>query len=100
MLKLLLCLVCAFGIAVAAMQLRQQELELKHRAAKLQADIEGQQAKLWSQQLQIATYTAPPAMPKTLAQHDLELVPEMKLAAQPGHMASTAGESERDAGGL
>jgi hypothetical protein len=100
MLKLLLCLVCAFGIAIAAMQLRQQELELKYRAAKLQTDIEGQQARLWSQQLQIAIYTAPPAMPKTLAQHDLELVPEMKGTTESGHVASTTNEVEQDAGGL
>ncbi|MGE5607836.1 MAG: hypothetical protein ACM359_01150 [Bacillota bacterium] len=100
MLKLLLCLACTFGIAITAMQLRQQELELKYRAAKLQADIEGQQAKLWSQQLQIAIYTAPASMPKTLAQHDLELVPEMKAITEPGHLASTGSEAERDAGGL
>jgi cell division protein FtsL len=81
MTKLLLCLFCAFALAVATIQLRQQELELKNRAAKLQQDIEGQQAKLWSQQLQIATYTAPNVISKTVGRQGLDLVPE-KLPAQ------------------
>ncbi len=80
MLKLLLCLGCSVTIAVTMLQLRQQELELRHRAARLQEQIEAQQTKLWNQQLQIAIYTAPNALTKTLAQHNLDLVPEPKSA--------------------
>jgi cell division protein FtsL len=97
MIKLLLCLFCAFALAAAMIQLRQQELELKHRSARIQQEIEGQQAKLWGQQLQIATYTAPNVISKTVGQHGLELVPE-KLPAQSAKTDSRQGPT--DGGGL
>jgi uncharacterized membrane-anchored protein YhcB (DUF1043 family) len=74
MLKLLICLVCAMGIGVGTLLMRQQELELKHRATALQGRIEAQQAKLWSQQLQISTLTAPNAIRNTIGD-ELDLVP-------------------------
>ena len=82
--KLLLCLFGAFAIGVATLQLRQQNLELRHRAATLHQKIESQQAKLWTQQLQIAVYTAPNAIPNTVAQHRLELVPQANLPESAG----------------
>jgi len=97
MVKLLLCLGCGMAIAVAMLELRQQELELKHRSARLQEQIEGQQAKLWNQQLQIAIYTAPSALAKTVGQHQLELVPEGKLG-EAGVADANSGD-DRDGGG-
>ena len=41
--------------------------------------IRGRQAKLWSQQLEIAVYTAPNAITQTVANHDLNLVPQAPL---------------------
>jgi hypothetical protein len=99
MVKLLLCLFCAFAIGVAMLELRQQELELKHRAAKFQEEIEGQQAKLWGQQLQIAIYTAPNAIAKTIGQHALELVPESNAGVEEATGEKT-GTAERDGGGF
>jgi hypothetical protein len=100
MLKLLLCLGCALAIAVAMLELRQQELELKHRAAKLQEEIEGQQAKLWSQQLQIAIYTAPNALTKTVSQHELDLVHEGNAGDDGPKPDDEVTAADRNAGGL
>jgi cell division protein FtsL len=76
MLKLLLCLVTGMLIAVCLLQLRQQRLELSHEANRLHNQIEARQAKLWNQQLQIAVYTAPNAIQKTVGDHDLKLAPQ------------------------
>jgi hypothetical protein len=94
MVKLLLCLFSSFAIGLAALQLRQQQRELGHRTASLQQKIEGQQARLWSQQLQIAIYTAPNAISSTVGQHALDLTPETPagesiqwLSLDPNHTA-------------
>ncbi len=76
MLKLLLCLVTGMAIAVCLLQLRQQRLELNHEANMLHNQIEARQSKLWNQQLQIAVYTAPNAIQKTVGDHDLKLAPQ------------------------
>lgn len=78
MIKLLLFFVCVMVIGVAMLQMRQQELELKHQAAALQGRIESQQAKLWSQQLQIAAATGPNAIRQTVGS-ELELVPQHEV---------------------
>src|SRR5437762_10796208 len=98
MLKLLLCLLCAVLIAVLMLHLRQQRLELNHQANLLHNQIEAQQARLWNQQLQIAVYTAPNAISKTVGDHSLKLVPQsparanavnwMDTRAQPAEPAS------------
>jgi hypothetical protein len=75
MLKLILCLIFAVATAVLLLQLRQQRLELNHQANRLHNQIEAQQARLWSQQLDIALYTAPNAIHKTVEGNDLQLVP-------------------------
>ena len=82
MLKLVLCLVCAVAIAVVMLHLRQQRLELDHQANLLHNQIEAQQAKLWNQQLQIAVYTAPNAITKTVGDHSLKLVPRSPVQAR------------------
>ena len=51
MIKLLICLACGMVMAVVMLQLRQQELELRHQAADLQLKVQNHQAKLWQQQL-------------------------------------------------
>jgi cell division protein FtsL len=75
-LKLLICLISAALIAICVLQLRQQNLQLGHQCNELSGKIRGRQAKLWSQQLQIAVYTAPNAISQTVANHDLKLVPQ------------------------
>jgi len=75
MLKLLLCLIAGMFIAVLLLQLRQQRLELSHEANLLHNQIEGQQAHLWNQQMQIAVYTAPNAISKTVSMENLKLSP-------------------------
>jgi cell division protein FtsL len=84
MIKLLICLACGMAMAVVMLQLRQQELELRHQAADLQIKIQNHQAKLWQQQLEIAVYTAPNAVNKFVQQQDLKLVPEASLPLAAG----------------
>jgi hypothetical protein len=82
--KMLICLVCAFLVALATLQLRQQELELRHRAAALQEQLQARQAKMWEQQVVIASKTAPNALTATVAGQDLKLVPAGKLPLAAG----------------
>lgn len=73
MIKLLISMVSALALAVMLLALRQQRLDLLNEAATLHKRIEAQQARLWNQQLQIATYTAPNVVKRTVQQHDLGL---------------------------
>ena len=79
MLKLLLCLLSGAAIGVLVLQLRQQHLELSHQTAELHDQIRARQAKLWDQQVQIAIYTAPNAIQKTVDAHSLKLAPRSPL---------------------
>jgi cell division protein FtsL len=79
MLKLLLCLTGGVTIGVLTLQLRQQHLELSHQTAQLHDQIRSRQGKLWDQQVQIAIYTAPNAIRKTIETHDLKLTPQSPL---------------------
>lgn len=81
MLKILLCLFCGLAISIALLQLRQQRLELNFQANRLHNAIEKHQAKLWDQQLQIAVYTAPNAISRTVGQQKLEMVPQTPMRA-------------------
>ena len=85
MLKLILCLFSTVLLAVLMLQLRQQRLELNHQANLLHNQIEAQQAKLWSQQLQIAVYTAPNAIAKTVGEKDIKLVPQSPTHVGPSN---------------
>ena len=82
MLKLLICLLSGLAISIALLQLRQQRLELSYQSNKLHSQIEHSQAKLWNQQLQIAVYTAPNAISKTVGEQKLNMVPEAPLPNQ------------------
>ena len=75
MLKLLLCLSSAAALALMVLLLRQQRMELGYQTNALHDQIRGQQAKLWNQQLQIAMYTAPNAIARTVGEHALNMVP-------------------------
>jgi hypothetical protein len=81
MLKLVICLFSALLISVALLQLRQQRLELNYQANRLHNQIEEHQAKLWDQQLQIAVYTAPNAISRTVGQQKLDMVPQSPMPA-------------------
>ena len=85
MLKLLFSLLCSFSIGLATLHLRQQHLELKHDAARLQSQIERQQSKLWNQQLQIAASTVPTVLNKTIQAHQLPLSPDPRVPAPVGN---------------
>jgi cell division protein FtsL len=74
MLKMLICLTAAVVLGGMTLQLRQQRMELGHDTSQLNDRINAQQAKLWSQQLQIAVYTAPNAIQQTVKNHDLKMV--------------------------
>jgi hypothetical protein len=84
-LKLLICLISCALIAVGVLQLRQQNLQLGHQCNEVHGKIRARQAKLWSQQLEIAVYTAPNAITQTVANHDLKLVPQAPLPAGKRH---------------
>jgi len=81
MIKLLLCLSTSLCLAVLVLQLRQQRLELGYQSNQLHNRIEDQQARLWNQQLQIAMYTAPNAISKTVGEHAIHMVPQSPLPA-------------------
>jgi cell division protein FtsL len=81
MIKLLLCLLCSAAIAVVTLELRQQKLELSCQANRLHSQIEQSKAKLWDQQVQIAVYTAPNAIAKTVGDRRLQMVPTSPLPA-------------------
>ncbi len=79
MIKLLLCVFSAAIIALLLLQLRQQHLELSHQTARLHDQIRSRQAKLWDQQIQIAIYTAPNAIQRTVDAQNLKLTPQQPL---------------------
>ena len=85
MVKLLLTLVCSLIVGLAVLQLRQQRLELNYQTNKLHNEIRANQAKLWSQQIQIGIQTAPNAISKTVGDQQLQMVPEMPLPAGQRH---------------
>jgi cell division protein FtsL len=88
MVKMLICLSSALGLAVMVLQLRQQRLELNYKISQLHRQIESNQSKLWNQQLQIAMYTAPNAIQHTVNNHDLKLVPRAPVSRGSGASAS------------
>ncbi|MBV8781177.1 MAG: hypothetical protein JO353_07245 [Phycisphaerae bacterium] len=75
MLKLLLCLFSSALIAAVTLQLRHQKLMLSADASRLHNQIEQRQATLWDQQVQIAVYTAPNAIERTVGDRKLDMVP-------------------------
>src|SRR3989440_8647407 len=92
MVKLLICIFCGLLLAVVMLQLRQQHLELSHQCNQVHTQIESQQAKLWNQQLQIAVYTAPNAIQKTVGQQQLKLVPRSPLPAGKSNWIDAKGD--------
>jgi hypothetical protein len=82
MIKLVICILCALVIGAACLQLRQQQLELRSRLVVIQDQIERQQSRLWSQQMQISVYTSPPAVAKVAG--ELPLAPEAGLPGKAG----------------
>lgn len=84
MIKLLLCLFGGLAISIVVLGLRQQHLELNYQANRLHNEIEKRQAKLWDQQLQIAVYTAPNAIDRTVGEEKLNMVPQTPMKAQVG----------------
>ena len=94
MLKLILCMAFGVVIAVAMLHLRQQRLELNHQANVLHNRIEAQQARLWSQQLQIAVYTAPNAISQTVGDRQLLLVPQSPQHVGPSNWMQVLGDPD------
>jgi hypothetical protein len=92
MIKLLLCTFSAFAIAVVMLDLREQRRELAFQANALHDKIEAHQSKLWNQQLQIAIYTAPNAISKTVGDHDLNMVPVTPVQGGPRGWIDAAAE--------
>lgn len=82
MIKLLLTLVFSLLLAGLLLDLRQQRLELNYQTNKLHNEIRDTQTKLWNQQLQIATFTAPNAISQTVGDHDLNMVSISPLPAK------------------
>ena len=85
MLKLVICLVSSALVAICLLQLRQQNMQLGNQCNELHNRIRGRQSKLWSQQLEIAVYTAPNSIQQTVANHDLKLVPQSPPPAGKRH---------------
>lgn len=83
MLKILICLLSGAALAVCVLQLRQQHLELGYQNADLHSQIRSHQSRLWDQQLQIATMTAPNAIANIVGSHNLDMVPSQTATTRP-----------------
>jgi cell division protein FtsL len=92
MLKLLICIFFCAVLGAIMLELRQQRLELNFQANRLHTQIESSQSKLWNQQLQIAVYTAPNAISKTVGERDLKMVPQTPLPAQKANWIDPAND--------
>ena len=90
MIKLLICLLSAAALAACVLQLRQQRLELGYQNSELHEQIRSHQSRLWDQQLQIATFTAPNAIANTVNAHDLKMVPRQQPSPTPAPAAAAA----------
>lgn len=95
MIKLLICLVSAAALAIALLQLRQQNLEIGYQNAELHGQIRSHQARLWDQQLQIATFTAPNAIANVVEAHDLNMVPRLSTTTRPANPRPATRPSRR-----
>lgn len=96
MVKLLLCLLSIFVLAVALLQLRQQRLELNYQCNQLHNQIEESQAKLWSQQVQIAMFTAPNAISQTVGDYAIELAPPTTRPAVRTHWIDAVNDPDAE----
>ncbi len=96
MVKLLLCTLCAAGLAACVLHLRQQRLALNYQSAELHDRIKDQQAKLWNQQLQIATFTAPNAITETVGSHKLDMVPRASLPPEKARWIDPARKADAE----
>jgi hypothetical protein len=75
MIKLLICLCSGIAISLFTLNLRHKQLELRHQHADLHDRINALQSKLWNQQLQIATFTAPNSIGATVKGQKIDMVP-------------------------
>ena len=87
MLKLLICLIVGLIVGGVTLQLRARQLELRNQVVLLEQRIQKQNARLWSQQVEISLYTSPKAVSKAI--DELPLAPQAKLPAQAGHWVRT-----------
>ncbi len=76
MIKLLICLCTGVVLGLFMLNLRHQQLELRHQNAELHDKIEARQARLWNQQLEIATFTSPNAINATVKGQKIDMVPQ------------------------
>lgn len=96
MLKLLICLFSAAILGSLVLQLRQQRMELGNQTSALNDQINAQQAKLWSQQLQIAMYTAPNAIQQTVKSHDLNMVAQSPVQSDRANWIDVANNPDAE----
>lgn len=99
MIKLLICLLSGAALAVCVLQLRQQHLELGYQNAELHSQIRSHQAKLWDQQLQIASMTAPNAIEGIVGSHKLDMVPKQASTTRPATTQPTRTPERRPRAG-
>jgi len=84
MIKILICIAGGVALSACVLQLRQQRLELGYQNAEIHQQIRSHQSRLWDQQLQIATFTAPNAIANTVNAHDLKMVPRQPTLSANG----------------
>jgi cell division protein FtsL len=85
MLKLLTCILLAIVLAGTVLHLRQQRLEINYKINQSHRRLQNLQIELWNQQLQVAIYTAPNAIERTVGTHDMQLVPAMPTSPTDNH---------------
>ena len=57
--RLLMTLVAMLAIAAGLLRMRHERLIARHQLAQLHQELQAKQAKLWRQQIDIATYASP-----------------------------------------
>ena len=91
MIKLLICLFCGVALGLFILNIRHQQLELRHQNAELHDKFKAQQAKLWNQQQQIAVFTSPNAIKQTVKGQKIKMVPTYEA-----HRADWTEPGEKD----
>jgi len=84
-LKLFTCILFAIILAGTLLHERHQRSEINYKINQAHRRLQNLQIELWNQQLQVAIYTAPNAIEKTVGAHDLHLVPATFGAAPATH---------------
>ncbi|MGN6505307.1 MAG: hypothetical protein ACTHM6_07065 [Tepidisphaeraceae bacterium] len=94
MIKLLSCILCAFVATGVLLHLRHQRMEINYQINQAHRRLQDLQIQLWNQQLQVAIYTAPNAIERTVGTHKMALVPATSTPPVPADASQLSDAAE------